>query len=40
LIFVGDDTVMSISWMELYDGEAKRCECGFWFKMQKIEIRV
>merc|ERR1711860_60041 len=32
-----DDTVMSIAWMELRDGEPRRCQCGFWFKLQKVD---
>ena len=30
---VCEEDATSISWMWLYKGEPKRCECGYWFKL-------
>lgn len=27
----------SINYMWIYEGEPKRCECGYWFKLTKAE---
>ena len=30
---VCEEDATCISWMWLYKGEPKRCECGYWFKL-------
>jgi len=33
----GEEDSVSISWMFLYKGEPKRCECGNWFKLVELD---
>ncbi|KAK9718419.1 Cytochrome c oxidase subunit Vb [Popillia japonica] len=32
---VCEEDQMHINWMWLVDGQPRRCECGFWFKLVK-----
>ncbi|KAG8237091.1 hypothetical protein J437_LFUL017369 [Ladona fulva] len=32
---VCEEESASVCWMWLYEGEPKRCGCGYWFKLQK-----
>ena len=34
---VGEEDSISINWMFLYKGEAKRCQCGNWFKLVELD---
>ncbi|CAH1775372.1 unnamed protein product [Owenia fusiformis] len=29
-----EEDAVSINWMHLHKGEPKRCECGYWFKLE------
>jgi len=33
----GEEDSVSINWMFLYKGEAKRCQCGNWFKLVELD---
>ncbi|XP_041358954.1 cytochrome c oxidase subunit 5B, mitochondrial-like [Gigantopelta aegis] len=32
-----EEDALSINWMYLHKGEPKRCECGYWFKLEAMQ---
>merc|ERR1711872_883515 len=34
---VCEEDATCINWMQLHQGEPKRCECGYWFKLVEIK---
>lgn len=36
--FTGEEDATSVQWMWLHEGEMKRCQCGYWFKLFQAEM--